>query len=78
MGKPNKLDAVGAGDVARIANEQGGQAGAARHFGVSQTAISIFLRKHGYKSVTVYIDGGESVTITENGASVPFVVVDGQ
>lgn len=77
MASRNKLDGVDPDEVARIANA-GGQAGAALELGVSQSAVSQFLRKHGYQSVTVYIGDGQSVTITELGASVPFTVKDGQ
>lgn len=75
MAERNKLDGISAAEVARIANEDG-QLGAALELGVSQSAVSRFLRKHGYQSVTVYIGDGENVTITESGASVSFAVVD--
>lgn len=77
MAKRNKLAGVDAAQVAKIASKSG-QAGAAREYGVSQMSISDFLRKHNYQAVTVYLKDGETVTISETGASVPFQMAEGQ
>lgn len=77
MGKRNKLADVDAAEIAASVNKNG-QAQAAAKYDVSQSGVSKYLRRHGYRAVTLYLDAGETVTITPTGASVPFAVVDGE
>lgn len=77
MTRRSKLEGVSVGELAGLVNEEG-QLGAALELGVSQSAVSQYLRKHGYQAVTVYLKDGETVTITPEGASVPFQMADGQ
>lgn len=49
MATPNALQGIKPGSIQELLNILGTQAAVARKLGVSQSALSLYMRKHGFK-----------------------------
>jgi hypothetical protein len=68
MATRNKLSNVSPHELARIANQGGGQKAAAAAHGVTQSSVSLKLKDAGYRMISMWIAPDEKVLVEKESA----------